>query len=1051
MSDVHKYNMDSVRRVARQLEMAMDGFQTNDLSEFGRAIAEYSELVTYCNQRLQDAHDRLREGNRSHAIEVAEAEPNVLDCVQELDAVDVRITEWSDTFDFYNLKRPARLLSEIADDLGQQYDVKHQLAAELRAHRLLAIGNGPIERRVGVLRRMVELDPENRHWQQDLVDYERHCQEKLAAELHSLDKGLSSGVTRADYERVKAIAKQLADVSWQEPVDAAIVGESQAVEGKARRLIVRSDLAKIAGKMRAAREADDVDRGIDLLSRWQRLTSSIALPSTDPLAAEHDDVIRWAEQESERRAAEEVLRAEIGSLSAVLSIPAPAMPGRAGRLRESVRAAQQRVYAAAEAIDESAQSGQWVQAASNRIAELDRRIRTGQLLIAAGVATMLAAVVGGAGLAWHSISRSARRSELIAEIDWLIDAGKYPEARDRIEDSPTFAADPEVDRRRSEIARVIEKAGQAKESIGQAIDEANGLADKAEASAKALGASTSFDSTAVARGETAHADRRTLNTNISDIEEKVRDAKKEKFHEVDGFDDDINRLKTRHDKVKGRYTDCVDTLRKTEEQRIRERLRREGGSSPLFRELESEIKKFESFSRKTEPGLRTIVNDAKTTSSETESIQDVRDALDRASEKGPAEMLTALEKKASTLPERLSATAREVTKSKKAVDAALAWSKAARTWRRDLFGSQGELEEWKKRIEEAQDEPLPYAADSSEQATQVEELMTYLTETIEGEVPDGIDFMDDYLSSKVFGDNVLEVDIERHAFDLWYFIWTKPDVPGYFISERDIDHSPSGTDNPNVYIKRKKDRSVRAKHLDLATKLREDIKSIKDEKVCVDEGLLRIMEKLLTPEEHDCGEADELLRARLMLETVTIAQARPLFEENTEVQRLQEDLASRVGDNIQWVVRHATRNKPADQELERAQKARPEAEDILRNGKRRIADVKKNLEKKQKDLAGRPDYCRPLRYIGWADDSEKDGPIRLSGRPKSFPLEKASGAVFAVIAAKDDDEPWKLEKCGDIASGKVKLESVEGGRMFGRPLFLEEVTSSGQKASLSAP
>ena len=144
-NDDNSFNIDGIRQVARRLDAAMDSFLATDSVDFLSAVAEYCKVAEYVNYRLLSAHDRLRQGNRTDAINSLEAEPNVLDCLQELDVVDNKMESWGETCESLNIRRPMRLLSDLAEELSAEYDVKHQLATVLRNHRLLALGGGSIE------------------------------------------------------------------------------------------------------------------------------------------------------------------------------------------------------------------------------------------------------------------------------------------------------------------------------------------------------------------------------------------------------------------------------------------------------------------------------------------------------------------------------------------------------------------------------------------------------------------------------------------------------------------------------------------------------------------------------------------------------------------------------------------------------------------------------------------------------------------------------------------------------------------------------------------
>ena len=108
-NDDNSFNIDGIRQVARRLDAAMDSFLATDSVDFLSAVAEYCKVAEYVNYRLLSAHDRLRQGNRTDAINSLEAEPNVLDCLQELDVVDNKMESWGETCESLNIRRPMRI------------------------------------------------------------------------------------------------------------------------------------------------------------------------------------------------------------------------------------------------------------------------------------------------------------------------------------------------------------------------------------------------------------------------------------------------------------------------------------------------------------------------------------------------------------------------------------------------------------------------------------------------------------------------------------------------------------------------------------------------------------------------------------------------------------------------------------------------------------------------------------------------------------------------------------------------------------------------------
>jgi len=1037
MNDTSIYDLDDVRRISRRLETAMDGFHLGDVTEFAEAMVEYCGLVRYCNERLLAAHNRLREGNRSDAVETIEAEPNVLDCLQELDAVDARIPEWSDTLELSDIRKPERLLTELADELSQQYDVKHQLDEELRAHRLLAIGNGPIEQRVAVLRRMLRLDPGNKNWEKDLQDYERHCQSRLRAELQELDRGLRGEVSPQAAARVNFIAKQLADVSWQDSVDAAVVREAQAVQRKVRGLFVRAELARLGDTMLRCREGDETERAAPLLAQWGRLSDEIGLSETDPLVVNNEESIAWCQDVANQKAFEDALAGEVRQLSALLAKPIPATPGPSRQLHDALRMAQQRVRAAAAHSADSSAARQWIEASSVRMSDIDRRIRAVWWGGGAAALALLMAVGALGGLGWRASSTSSAREALVARIKRLQDDGRHLDVAEII-----AAARPDVVRHSKVQQAIDDVEGEIKVSKEnrQRIDDALAAAEEtiatATSSVSAATAHKSLDGAAAAASKRAEVDLSGMDTALFRAGKAAESAASAVFLHGEGVDGRLGELRSLADRQKSLYKRWIAGVRDEQHARLVKRLGELGrsndekASASALEEVEADLKTLESFAGEEDKILRDLMLEAKSRYSQAAALTIVQRDLNRASPDGPEALLLALSKSAERLGDgRRGAQATEVAASRDSVSAALAWSAAARKWRPRIVGPRSDLRDWLLAIEAAA-KSRPSGGEFAPENERLDELTQCLRQMAQNEsdVSEEMQPLSDYLDSRIFAETVREIDYEGHPY---YF--QRPDTAGgrarRFTDEDNLDDGASVIIS-NVITKEMLAGNDRpARHAELASRLRKTIASVREGEVCLEEGLLAMLGDLLELPGVAGVPPDELLRARLLTDVLNLALSRHLLQGNKPLERFQEDLASNVGEGVAWV----TRYDPLKKRLLEPE-ARGAAAKLLHKGAQRMKDIRDSFRARVESLGVRPSFCRNLEYIGWADDS--GGALRCSLIPRNAVLAKGVGALYTVIKLPEDAFAWRLLECGELRNGIASVRTVDPA-MFGRPLFLE--------------
>jgi len=1030
------YSINDVRRVVRHLELAMESLQISDLSDLEAAMADYSRLVQYCNQRLLDAHDNLRDGNRSHAIELVEKDPNILDCLQELDTVDSKIPEWHDTLDLNNIRKPERVLSEFAEALSQQYDVKHQLAEELRAHRLLAIGNGPIEQRVAIMRRMLRLDPENKLWRQDLTDYERHCQTQLRDEIRRLDKGLASGVTPQAAARVAFIIKQLEDVSWQDPVDAAVIRDARQVAKKVRRLAARAELGRLAQTMRCCHDAADADRAPLLLAHWRRLVDTASLTDSDPLVTENDDLLRWHERCAERQASREELVEEVGRLSALISRPIPGRRGAAGELRDALRAAQQRVNAAAGQLDDNANAAQWIQAATARIKAVEQRMATSSLLVAVA-ASGAVAFVGVCGfLLWQASETRATRAALVARIESLRSVGRHLDVNGIVALAAAKLRDhAEIRESVERVDHEIDQSQKAAAEIQRSLDDAVERIAAASESVLAEAAYRSLDDAASTAARAAAADLVAIETALNGARKLLSDAHRSVFLHDDRFEEQITDLQAQADRQRSKHRRWVASLRDTERERLGKRLDSlaavDGSSSisaPLAN-VEAEIKSLESFSGADDRALRARVAEVRDRAQETAVLDTVRRDLNRASSQGPEAVLVALELATGDMGDgKRGQQAREVAQSRPAVAAVLAWSEAARTWRKEIFGPKPALADWLAAIQSADKgaPPSDNAAGDTAKA-KLDDLSQCLRQMTADEDTDEQDLkpLSDYLRSRIFGDDVMEADVDGQS--VYFLMPIGNGRPRRFLDEDALDDGPNATAR-EVGEQIATGKTRKAAHEPLAVALKQIVRDIRKGTICFDQGLMSMIAVLLG-QPAGGPRADELLRTRLLNDVINLAMSRHLLQENKPLERLQEQLASKVGEGMAWVLRRDPVKKRAiDPE------ARLAAENILEEGAENLQKIEAGFRARLENLGTPPSFCRRLEYAGWIDDSGQEP--QVSGTPREMPSGAAVIPLFTVVVASDDEADWSLVDCGRLQNGIFKVRTIAPA-MFGRPLFIE--------------
>ena len=147
----------------------------------------------------------LRQGLRSEAIRLAEAEPVLLDVVAILDFPERQ--QWVATLGRFGIARPAGLLVDLAAELNEAYAQEQPLAPLLARHRLLAISQAPLRMRIETLREIAGLEQNNPIWQEDLLGYERERQKQVEREV-------TEAANAGDAAWLATLDGELRDTPW---------------------------------------------------------------------------------------------------------------------------------------------------------------------------------------------------------------------------------------------------------------------------------------------------------------------------------------------------------------------------------------------------------------------------------------------------------------------------------------------------------------------------------------------------------------------------------------------------------------------------------------------------------------------------------------------------------------------------------------------------------------------------------------------------------------------------------------------------------------------
>ena len=389
--------MIAYQQLVDELRTLLQLLDQQNVEQIRRLAGLYNTACQQANVRLRRCADLLAKGLRSEAIHLAQTEPVLLDEVAALDFPERK--QWEQLCVNHMVPMPPPLDLDTATMLNEAYADDQPVEELLRKHRLLALGRAPLAVRLGLLRRLAELEPRNQAWEEDVRNFER-------ARIQQLHNDLEQWVQRQNAGAIMAAANEIKNARWRIQPPATLVTKVQNAakhfEGQ-RGLAILKD---IEIKLNDAMTAFDVPRALALRDQWNRVIAACRPPQNDPIWGRMGVVLDWVQQQATRQTDEAAYQAAVAALDGAL--------GQAKPLAD-LEAAHGRAVQFGRGLPEPVEAR--YQAAARGIRS---RAKRRQLLLIAGPALAIALLVAG-GIWYSSHTANADKVQTtIAAVDQLL-------------------------------------------------------------------------------------------------------------------------------------------------------------------------------------------------------------------------------------------------------------------------------------------------------------------------------------------------------------------------------------------------------------------------------------------------------------------------------------------------------------------------------------------------------------------------------------------------------------------------------------------------------
>ena len=472
---------------------------------------EYVDAVRQVNARLRNCADLLRRGQRGEAIRQCEAEPNLLESVAVLDFQERPL--WIALAMQCGLLSPPELNIDMAGDLNEAYATEQPLDRLMRDHRLLALGSGPLDKRIAVLRKIRRADPENRIWEDDLREYERVRLEKLQLDIDKAERC-------RDLNALATLEDEVRSPEWLQPPPSFVVRRAIRAHGLLRRAVARKKLEKLAEELTRAFSDFDVERGNRLRSKWNAQAAIGISDDDDELLEIVAPAMEWLDAENDRTRLEKEYQEALAELEQALD--------------EGVTSEQlDRLYHALDRFDEE-MSATLKRRVAERFRSLETTSNRRNRLILLGI---VMAVLAVGGLTAFGIARHLGAVTLqthVAYVGTFVKDGKLAEARqylDELEkDAPDVFHTPEIQKVRGDLQAAVTREEGRKARLAQHLSAARtyGVDEATWASfGHAVAELKKADEVAASDGERAEIKR--LERDVAETRRRMQQAVDDEF------------------------------------------------------------------------------------------------------------------------------------------------------------------------------------------------------------------------------------------------------------------------------------------------------------------------------------------------------------------------------------------------------------------------------------------------------------------------------------------------------------------------------------------
>ncbi|MFW5997028.1 MAG: hypothetical protein ACOCQP_03340 [Lentisphaeria bacterium] len=458
--------MSQARYIITKIRDFVNNEQQDAVTSEHDLAEQFAELCRSFNERVYKVMELIEQGRRSEAVQEVMSSPSLLDLEELLNFPELK--KWRNLCIDFGLATAPDLQLEGMEKIKEECAKEEYLEPLLKKFRRLA-HEKKTDERIEVLRRIRQLDPENRVWQDNLAPLEKE-------QLKRLYRQVNEACENDDYERLEQLYEDLRDPRRVVQADDEVVRKIDGKLAEKRAEEAVNEGKEIWQNLKDAKQRDDMASCRELLEQWWRLSRLEEFEPTKEMQASVKEIQKWCEHKEEKEQAEKEGKEELERLELLMRQRSPDVNDieetwhRLNRLEfEIPEKYKSEVPRKIEELKESVKN----------------RARRRKMTVAAAACAVIAALIVGGVLLW----KARRIDNAYERLQALMQRERFSKIEENLtaleeEQSGIYGADKirdfrrnfervmsEREERKDEFAEIVSKLESVKNNDYQAADD----------------------------------------------------------------------------------------------------------------------------------------------------------------------------------------------------------------------------------------------------------------------------------------------------------------------------------------------------------------------------------------------------------------------------------------------------------------------------------------------------------------------------------------------------------------------------------------------------